>query len=604
MNDPRNPLVPVDSASGLDRRRFLQLAGAGGLVIAIGPGGIRRLDAAETLGSDTAAPWEAVAYVTLHPDGSVAIVCHRSEMGQGIRTTMPMIIADEMEADWAQCRVVQADGDDKKYGSQNTDGSTSIRDFLPRYREAGATVRALLEDAAAKEWGVAASEVKAQQHTVVHAATGRTLTFAALVPAARTLAMPAKERLRVKSPAERRWQGKKMPSIDLVPMTTGTARFGADVILPGMKTAVIARPPVWGATVATLDDAAARKVAGVERVVRFPDFPVPGGYMPLGGVAVVAANTWAALQGRKALAITWKPGPNAGYDSKSYKEDARSLRARGGEARPHARRRRQRRSAPPHGTISAEYYLPHLSHAQMEPVVAVAQVKDGLVEVWAPTQSPQDARAAIAACLEVGHREGHRARDAPRRRLRPQVQARLRLRGRLAGARGRRPGARAVDARGRPAEQLLPHRRRAPPRSRAGRRGSGRRLAPPLGLSGDLRHLRARHPGPGRRRPHQRRERHPVRDPEPEHRGLPRRGAHPHRLVPLGERHPPRLCHRLVRRRAGAGRRQGPAGVPAGARRARPPGGSLQGGAGPRRRATTAPRGPTIRWTRPAASAC
>jgi isoquinoline 1-oxidoreductase beta subunit len=401
MSEIRHPLqspaTPADTATGLDRRRFLQLAGAGGLVIAIGPGGIRRLDAAET---SAASPWEAVAYVTLHPDGTVAIVCHRSEMGQGIRTTMPMIIADEMEADWAQCRVVQADGDDKKYGSQNTDGSTSIRDFLPRYREAGATVRALLEDAAAAQWGVAASEVKAQQHTVVHAATGRTLAFAALVPAARTLAMPAKERLRIKSPAERRWQGKKMTSIDLVPMTTGTARFGADVVLPGMKTAVIVRPPVWGGTIATLDDAAARKVPGVERVVRFAEFPIPGGYMPLGGVAVVAAHTWAAIQGAKALAISWTPGPNAAYESKSYRKSLEaSVRAAGKPGRTQGDVETGLASAA--RRISAEYYLPHLAHAPMEPVVAVAQVVDGRVEVWAPTQSPQDARTAIAACLKV-----------------------------------------------------------------------------------------------------------------------------------------------------------------------------------------------------------
>ncbi|MDQ1349359.1 MAG: isoquinoline 1-oxidoreductase subunit beta, partial [Acidobacteriota bacterium] len=363
MRNPfENPSLPCDSATDLDRRRFLQLAAAGGLVIAIGPGGIRRLDASDAAESSVASPWEAVAYVTLHPDGTVAIVCHRSEMGQGIRTTMPMIIADEMEADWAKCRVVQADGDDKKYGSQNTDGSTSIRDFLPRYREAGATVRALLEDAAAKEWGVAASEVQAQQHTVVHAATGRTLAFAALVPAARTLAMPAKERLRVKSPAERRWQGKKMPSIDLVPLTTGTARFGADVVLPGMKTAVIARPPVWGATLSTtppIDDGAARKVAGVERVVRLPEFPIPGGYMPLGGVAVVASHTWAAIQGCKALAITWKPGPNAAYDSKSYKAKLEaSVRAAGKPGRTQGDVESALGSAAKR--ISAEYYMPHL----------------------------------------------------------------------------------------------------------------------------------------------------------------------------------------------------------------------------------------------------
>src|SRR5690606_33454858 len=174
-----------------------------------------------------------------------------------------MIIADEMEADWSQCRVEQADGDEKKYGSQNTDGSTSIRDFLFKYREAGATVRALLEDAAAKEWAVSADTVKARNGVVVHEFTGRTKTFGALVATARGIALPAKERIRVKAPAERRWQGRKMTSIDLVPVTTGRATYGADVTLPGMKTAVIARPPVWGGKVASVDDSAALKVAGV-----------------------------------------------------------------------------------------------------------------------------------------------------------------------------------------------------------------------------------------------------------------------------------------------------------------------------------------------------
>src|ERR1035437_10314160 len=245
-----------------ERREFIQLLGVGGLVIAAGPAGIRRLGAAERLAARFAEPWSPVAYVIVHDDGILTIICHRSEMGQGIRTTMPMIIADEMEADWDKCRVQQAEGNEKKYGSQNTDGSTSIRDFLPQYREAGATVRALLEDAAAKQWGVASREVRAQKHTVVHAATRRTATFASLVASAATLPMPPKDRVRIKSAVERRWQGKKMPSIDIVPLTTGTAVFGADVILPGMKTAVIARPPVWGGKVVSVDDSAALRVSG------------------------------------------------------------------------------------------------------------------------------------------------------------------------------------------------------------------------------------------------------------------------------------------------------------------------------------------------------
>ena len=138
----------------IDRRRFVQLLGAGGLVIAAGPLGIRRLDAAESLATTLADPFSPHAYITLHDDGTVTIVCHRSEMGQGVRTTLPMIIADEMEADWSRCRVAQAIGDEKKYGSQNTDGSSSVRLYLSKCRDAGATVRALLEDAAAKDWGV------------------------------------------------------------------------------------------------------------------------------------------------------------------------------------------------------------------------------------------------------------------------------------------------------------------------------------------------------------------------------------------------------------------------------------------------------------------
>ena len=142
----------VNAPADPQRRRFVQLMGMGGLVLAAGPNGVRRLDDTEQLMSSWAEPWSPVAYVTLNDDGMVTIICHRSEMGQGIRTTMPMIIADEMEADWSKCRVEQADGNEKKYGSQNTDGSTSIRDFLTKYREAGATMRALVRHPATTAW--------------------------------------------------------------------------------------------------------------------------------------------------------------------------------------------------------------------------------------------------------------------------------------------------------------------------------------------------------------------------------------------------------------------------------------------------------------------
>jgi isoquinoline 1-oxidoreductase beta subunit len=191
-----------------------------------------------------------------------------------------------------------------------------------------------------------------------------------------------------------------MPGIDLVPMTTGTAVYGADVRLPGMQVAVIARPPVWGGAIATLDDSAAKAVPGVQRIIRLPDGTMPGGFMPLGGVAVVAPNTWAAMRGRDALRLSWNHGPHAGYDSTAYRaqlmaevrtpgQPGRSVGDAAGALAAAATR------------VSAEYWMPHLAHVPMEPVAAVARVQDGLVEVWAPTQSPMDARKAIAEYLKV-----------------------------------------------------------------------------------------------------------------------------------------------------------------------------------------------------------
>jgi isoquinoline 1-oxidoreductase beta subunit len=389
----------TDGPQGLQRRAFLQLLGMGGLVIAFGPGGVRRLDAAEPGTGNAADPWTPHVYVRIADDGIVTIVCHRSEMGQGIRTTMPMIIADEMEADWAKCRVEQAVGD-PKYGSQNTDGSTSIRDFLPQYRTAGATTRALLEAAAAKEWNVDAADVFARQHEVVHRPTGRTKAFGALVATARAIALPAPASVRIKRPDERRWQGKRMPSIDLVPMTTGTAVYGADLTLPGMKFAAIARPPVWGGKALSVDAGEALKVPGVERVVRIPETPIPGAFLPLGGVAVIAKNTWAAFRGRDALKITWDAGPNGSHDSKTYKAALEaSIRQPGTPGRTNGDA--VAALAATKHKVSAEYHIPYLSHAQMEPMAAIARVKDGKVEAWAPTQSPNDARNTIAKYLNV-----------------------------------------------------------------------------------------------------------------------------------------------------------------------------------------------------------
>ncbi len=391
----------------VDRRVFLQELAAGGLLIVATATGCRRVQddlRRITRRGDTpdagGPPLTPAVYLRIGTDGDVTVIVHRSEMGQGIRTSLAMAVADDLEADWSRVHVEQAPGDEKTYGGQDTDGSHSIKDFLVPMREAGATGRTMLEAAAAQQWQVPVTEVRARNHQVVHTPSGRKLDYAALVPIARTLPVPSRESLRLKPASEFRFLGKEIPGVDLVDMTTGRARYGIDQHMDGMKFAVIARPPVYGGTIATLDSSAAERVPGVERIVRLGHTPPPSGMLPAGGVAVIATSTWAAIQGRKALAITWNNGPNKSYESVAYRarleQSARGAgrvgRKQGDAARELSRAVRR---------VSATYYLPHLAHAPMEPVSALAHVHDGRCEVWAPTQNPQEARDGLAKLLGI-----------------------------------------------------------------------------------------------------------------------------------------------------------------------------------------------------------
>ncbi len=387
-------------SQSVPRRDFVKAVAIGGLVITVTASGCRKIsEEARAPSAPAAEPFEPVVYVRLDPTGTVTIVCPRSEMGQGIRTTIAMIVADEMEADWKDVKVVQAPGDEKKYGSQNTDGSTSIRDFLPKYREAGATVRALLEAAAAKEWNVPVVEVTAENGRVVHAASKRSLTFGKLVSTASSLPIPAASSLTLKKPSQFRYIGKEVPSVDLRDMTTGRAMFGQDLRRDGMKYAVVARPPVYGGKVATVDSGDAEKVPGVERIVRLPEATPPTGFQALGGVAVVANSTWAAMQGRKKLKITWADGPNASYDSERYRvELEKAVRKPGKVVRSQGNAARALKA----GTrVSADYYIPHLAHASMEPPAALAVFENGRCDTWSCTQNPGGTRETVAKALGI-----------------------------------------------------------------------------------------------------------------------------------------------------------------------------------------------------------
>ncbi|MDU6489382.1 molybdopterin cofactor-binding domain-containing protein, partial [Bradyrhizobium sp.] len=252
----------------VSRRAILQTLGlAGGFVLAA-PLLSRPAFAAYETGAGKMPHGTVVdpkIFVSIAPDGIVSILAHRSEMGTGVRTSLPLIVAEEMEADWTKVRVVQAPGDEVKFGNQDTDGSRSTRHYLLPMRQIGAMARAMLEAAAAKRLGVPASEVKAVNHEVVHSASGKRLGFGELAADAANQPVPAVDSVQLKSPKDFRYLGKGQVSIvDLHDITVGKARYGADVRLPGMKYAVIARPPVTGGKVKSFDSAEALKVPGVE----------------------------------------------------------------------------------------------------------------------------------------------------------------------------------------------------------------------------------------------------------------------------------------------------------------------------------------------------
>jgi isoquinoline 1-oxidoreductase beta subunit len=411
----RTPLAVAERAliENVSRRAFLKGTASGvGLVVAMQFLPFRSAGAFEqyhTGGLDmpNGIVTDPHVFVSIDPDGTVTIVAHRSEMGTGSRTSVPMVLADEMEADWARVKIVQAPGDEPKYGNQDTDGSRSMRHHIQPMRQMGAAVRSMLEQAAAKEWGVDRELCRAQNHEVVllekvgegMAATGQRLGYGDLAEAAMALPVPPFEQLTFKDEADFRYIGKGEVQIyDLHDITTGKAIYGADVHLPGQKYAVIARPPVVGGKVKSVDSSAAEAIPGVVKVVEIEGSIPPAKFAPLGGVAVVADNTWAAIQGRDALEIEWDPGPHGSYNTEQYHKEMSATAAQPGKV---IRDQGDVDAAFANAAkvFTQEYYQPHMAHIAMEPPAALVNVADGKAEVWAPVQSPWGTRQDVAEKL-------------------------------------------------------------------------------------------------------------------------------------------------------------------------------------------------------------
>jgi isoquinoline 1-oxidoreductase beta subunit len=310
-------------------------------------------------------------------DGSVQIVAPRPDCGQGTRTSLSMMVAEELDADWSRVQVVQADADEALYGQQGVGGSGSVRGSFMPLRRAGAAAKMMLVAAVAASWGVEASACTVRDGVITHA-SGRKATFAeAAKLAAASAAVPSDDQIRLKDPSEFRIIGKPMPRVDNANVVRGAAQFGLDVRVSGMKRAVIVRPPAFGATLESYDEKAALAVPGVTRV------------LPIGsGVAVVGASTWAVLQGAERLKARFSPGPNAAVNTRTIT----SAMIAELEAPP----------APPANavaSIDAEYEMPYLAHATMEPMNATAHFKGDSCEIWAPTQQPGGCRNAVASAL-------------------------------------------------------------------------------------------------------------------------------------------------------------------------------------------------------------
>ncbi|WP_299006577.1 molybdopterin cofactor-binding domain-containing protein [uncultured Shewanella sp.] len=335
-------------------------------------------------------------FVAIGTDNKVYLTCHRSEMGQGIRTGIPQILAEELAADWDQVVVVQAPADER-LGSQNTDGSRSIRKHYHTMRQMGAMARTLLEQAAAKVWKVPITDVFAKAHYVYHMKTDKQLSYGELAVAASQLPLPDLDNIKLKSSRDFNLIGQSQPIVDMQVMLNGRAQYGYDVRLEDMVYASILRPPVLGSAIKALNETQARKIAGVIDVIPMPILQGAPKFQPLGGVAVIATNLWSALQGRQALEVSWTQVSNSAYDSE---EDTKILMDQVQKPGKVVRQVGNENIAwNKVDKLSAIYTLPYLAQAPMEPPVATAQVTATGCEIWASTQTPQSTQKNVAMAI-------------------------------------------------------------------------------------------------------------------------------------------------------------------------------------------------------------
>ena len=370
----------------VSRREFVKIAGAASAGLAIGLR-LPRADAAETKAAATA---ELGPFVHVATDGTVTVYVSKSDMGQGVRTSLPMIVAEEMGADWKRVRVVQADLD-RKYGRMGTGGSSSVRTMWMPLRQAGATARAMLVAAAAAKWNVPAGEITVANGVVQHGSSSA--TFGDLAVAASRLDVP--KDVPLKDPSKFTIIGRKADRVDNPDLVRGKSSYGIDVKVPGMLYGAVLRSPVFGAKIVSFDDTKAKALPGVRAVVKIDP---TGAEFPWAGVGVVADSTWAALRARDALEVKWDEGAGASESSASLRDEMNALTSKASKRiRDDGNVDTAMISA--FKTMQATYEVPYLAHATMEPMNATVSVKPDGAEIWAPTQFPDWAGGSAAKLL-------------------------------------------------------------------------------------------------------------------------------------------------------------------------------------------------------------
>ncbi len=379
--------------TSLGRRDFLRVSAlaGGGLLIAV------HLDAADT--AVPAGDYLPNAFIRIPPTGPITIMAKNPEIGQGVKTSLPMIIAEELEVDWKDVKIEQADSDESKYGRQSAGGSRSTPDNWDPLRRAGAAGRVLMVKAAALTWGVPEAECQAASGAVRHTPSGRTLRYGELAAKAATLAPPDLASVPLKPIKDHRTVGKPYPGVDNPSIVTGRPLYGIDVTLPGMLYAVFEKCPVFGGKVVSANLDEVKKQPGVRYA-----FVIEGGTNLeglLSGVAIVADTWWAAKSARDKLKVAWNEGPTASQSSAGFARRAAEL-----AKQPAARALRndgdvEAALGSAAKTVEAAYSYPFLAHAPLEPQNTTAHFKDGKVEIWSPTQLPQPGRNLVSQTLNI-----------------------------------------------------------------------------------------------------------------------------------------------------------------------------------------------------------